>query len=161
MMENDGYYDGNMVAAIQSDTLHLHVHVVAYENGSKYPRKHGKEERGVLRESSLNRLAHNIDRYMESTKDLSCVPTQRFLTPEWIDDGKRDVIGETKQDTSFLDRYLILLQEQEREKAPPGHDLRRPDGYHVRGPGSGAGTGTIETLLCFCLVRGIVNIWDL
>lgn len=120
MMENDGYYDGNMVAAIQSDTLHLHVHVVAYENGSKYSRKHGKEERGVLRESSLNRLAHNIDRYMESTKDLSCVPTQRFLTPEWIDDGKRDVIGETKQDTSFLDRYLILLQEQEREKALRG-----------------------------------------
>ena len=30
------------------------------------------------------------------------------------------MIGETKQDTSFLDRYLILLQEQEREKALRG-----------------------------------------
>ena len=88
MLENDGYYDGNMVAAIQSDTRHLHVHAVVYEDGNRFTRRHGKEERGVLKESSLNRLTHGIDRYMESTRDLSVVPTQRFLTPEWLDDGK-------------------------------------------------------------------------
>lgn len=84
LLENEGYYDGEMVAAIQSDTFHLHVHAVVYEDGSKYTRKHGKEERGVLKESSLNRLSHAMDRYLENTKDLSCVPTQRMLLPESV-----------------------------------------------------------------------------
>lgn len=117
MLENDGYYDGNMVAAIQSDTMHLHVHAVVYEDGNRFTRFHGKEERGLLKESSLNRLAHGIDRYMESTKDLSCVPTQRFLTPEWIDDGKREVTDMGMPVTEGVDRYLLFLQEQEREEA--------------------------------------------
>lgn len=117
MLENDGYYDGNMVAAIQSDTMHLHVHAVIYEDGNRFTRFHGKEERGMLKESSLNRLAHGIDRYMESTKDLSCVPTQRFLTPEWIDDGKRDAVEDLPVDTEYIDQYLMLLEQQEREEA--------------------------------------------
>lgn len=117
MLENDGYYNGNMVAAIQSDTMHLHVHAVVYEDGNRFTRFHGNEERGVLKPSSLNRLAHGIDRYMESTKDLSCVPTQRFLTPEWIDDGKRPVVVTQPVETEFVDRYLMLLQQKEREAA--------------------------------------------
>lgn len=117
MLENDGYYNGNMVAAIQSDTMHLHVHAVIYEDGNRFTRFHGKEERGMLKESSLNRLAHGIDRYMESTKDLSCVPTQRFLTPEWIDDGKRDAITDAPVDMGSIDEYLMLLEQQEREEA--------------------------------------------
>lgn len=117
MLENDGYYNGNMVAAIQSDTMHLHVHAVVYEDGNRFTRFHGREERGVLKPSSLNRLAHGIDRYMESTKDLSCVPTQRFLTPEWIDDGKRPVVVTQPVETEFVDRYLMLLQQKEREAA--------------------------------------------
>ena len=117
MLENDGYYNGNMVAAIQSDTMHLHVHAVIYEDGNRFTRFHGKEERGMLKESSLNRLAHGIDRYVESTKDLSCVPTQRFLTPEWIDDGKRDAVEDLPVDTEYIDQYLMLLEQQEREEA--------------------------------------------
>lgn len=117
MLENDGYYDGNMVAAIQSDTLHLHVHAVVYEDGNTYTRHHGKEERGMLKQSSLNRLAHGIDRYMESTKDLSVVPTQRLLTPEWLDDGKQETIDAATPETNMLDAYFQLLQEQEREAA--------------------------------------------
>lgn len=117
LMENEGYYDGNFVAAIQSDTLHLHVHAVVYEDGCKFTRFHGREERGLLKESSLNRLAHHIDRYMESTKDLRVVPTQRFLLPAHMDMPiiPRPVL--TEIDMSFVDKYLQLLEEQEREEA--------------------------------------------
>lgn len=82
MMENEGYYDGNMVAAIQSDTRHLHVHAVVYEAGNKVTRWHGNEERGMLKESSLARLAHHTKRYLDNTKDRTCIPTQKRLLPE-------------------------------------------------------------------------------
>lgn len=120
LLENEGYYDGEMVAAIQSDTYHLHVHAVVYEDGSKYTRKHGKEERGVLKESSLNRLSHAMDRYLENTKDLSCVPTQRMLLPESIPEQKPEEISMEQVNTAFVDKYLMLLEAQEREQALRG-----------------------------------------
>lgn len=120
LLENEGYYDGNMVAAIQSDTFHLHVHAVLYEDGCKYTRKHGREERGVLKESSLNRLAHGMDRYLESTKDLSCIPTQRLLLPETAKESKEEEIPMEPVNTSFVDKYLMLLEAQEREQALKG-----------------------------------------
>lgn len=120
MLENDGYYNGNMVAAIQSDTLHLHVHAVVYERGTVFLRKHGKEERGMLKESSLNRLTYHLNRYLESTKDLSVVPTQRFLTSKLLSDDVSTEFVPTEQDTAFVDKYLRLLEEQEREQALRG-----------------------------------------
>lgn len=117
LLENEGYYDGEMVAAIQSDTYHLHVHAVVYEDGSKYTRKHGKEERGVLKESSLNRLSHAMDRYLENTKDLSCVPTQRMLLPESVPKRPETVVDASPVQTAYVDKYLMLLEAKEREKA--------------------------------------------
>lgn len=117
LLENEGYYDGEMVAAIQSDTYHLHVHAVVYEDGSKYTRKHGKEERGVLKESSLNRLSHAMDRYLENTKDLSCVPTQRMLLPESVPKGSETAVDASPVQTAYVDKYLMLLEAKEREKA--------------------------------------------
>lgn len=117
LLENEGYYDGEMVAAIQSDTYHLHVHAVVYEDGSKYTRKHGKEERGVLKESSLNRLSHAMDRYLENTKDLSCVPTQRMLLPESVPKRLETAVDASPVQTAYVDKYLMLLEAKEREKA--------------------------------------------
>lgn len=117
LLENEGYYDGEMVAAIQSDTYHLHVHAVVYEDGSKYTRKHGKEERGVLKESSLNRLSHAMDRYLENTKDLSCVPTQRMLLPESVPKPAETTVDASPVQASYVDKYLMLLEAREREKA--------------------------------------------
>ena len=117
LLENEGYYDGEMVAAIQSDTYHLHVHAVVYEDGSKYTRKHGKEERGVLKESSLNRLSHAMDRYLENTKDLSCVPTQRMLLPESVPKRLETTVDASSVQTAYVDKYLMLLEAKEREKA--------------------------------------------
>lgn len=117
LLENEGYYDGEMVAAIQSDTYHLHVHAVVYEDGSKYTRKHGKEERGVLKESSLNRLSHAMDRYLENTKDLSCVPTQRMLLPESVPKPAETAVDASPVQAAYVDKYLMLLEAREREKA--------------------------------------------
>lgn len=122
MLENDGYYNGNMVAAIQSDTLHLHVHAVVYEAGNTFTRFHGRQERGMLKESSLNRLAHHIGRHLESTKDLSVVPTQRFLTPEWLDDGRREAYAPDAGEPAYTNWYLEFLQAQEREQALIGKE---------------------------------------
>lgn len=117
MLENDGYCNGNMVAAIQSDTLHLHVHAVVYEDARKVTRRHGKEERGMLKESSLNRLSHTIDRYMENTRDLTCVPTQRLLTSEWLDDKKREsTVPAVPVETTAIDQYLWILEVQKKEE---------------------------------------------
>lgn len=115
MIENENYYDGQMVAAIQSDTLHLHAHAVVYEDFPKISRKYGKEERGIIRESSLNRLSFHIDNELEATKDLSVVPTQRLLTPEFLESPQRKEIIYPEIETSSLDEFLRLLEEKERE----------------------------------------------
>lgn len=119
MIENEGYYDGNMVAAIQSDTLHLHVHAVVYEDFHKISRKYGHEERGIIRESSLNRLTYHIHRELEDTKDLNVVPTQRLLMPEVEDDKYHYEVPDydySMDDLRFMNEYLRILEEKEREE---------------------------------------------
>ena len=117
MIEQEGYYDGNMVASIQSDTLHLHVHAVIYENGETIGRMRGEEERGVLRQSSLNRLIYHIDQTLAETKVMDIVPTHRLLTPEYLPQATMYTSPNiTEADVSFVNRYLQLLQEQERER---------------------------------------------
>jgi hypothetical protein len=81
MVDLEGYRDPQMVAAIQHDTLHLHVHVVVYENYPELSRMKGKEERGVIKPSSFNQLTHDIDRHLTLTKG-SNVPNERKLVPE-------------------------------------------------------------------------------
>lgn len=81
MVDLEGYRDPQMVAAIQHDTLHLHVHVVVYENYPELSRMKGKEERGVIKPSSFNQLTHDIDRHLTLTKG-STVPNERKLVPE-------------------------------------------------------------------------------
>lgn len=118
MIENEGYHDGRMVAAIQSDTLHLHAHAVVYENFPEVGRKYGKEERGIIRESSMQRLSFDIDRALEDTKDLAVVPTQRLLTPEKLDRPEVRVSAiEEFEEPEFVNHYLRILEEKEREKA--------------------------------------------
>jgi len=116
MIENEDYYNGNMVAAIQSDTLHLHVHAVVYEDFHKISRKRGKEERGILRQSSLNRLVYHIDRQLEDTKDLSVVPTQRLLTPETLDERRYEHVEMEEPNLEYVNHYLRLIEEKQREE---------------------------------------------
>lgn len=117
MIENEGYYDGNMVAAIQSDTLHLHVHAVVYENHEQIARKYGREERGVIRQSSLNRLLHRMDEDLKQTQAQGLVVTQRHLSPQELPDVNHYEMDVQDEDVAFVNRYLEILQEQEREEA--------------------------------------------
>lgn len=110
LLDNDKYVDGKMIAAIQHDTTHLHVHAVLYEDGDEIGRKHGKEERGVIKESSLNQLAHNIDRELTRTQPiLAPTPSQLEVTNVKKDATPR-LREQDAQSMPYIDTYLELLQ---------------------------------------------------
>lgn len=117
LVDYEGYRDGRMVAAIQHDTLHLHVHAVVYENHPKLSRKHGYEERGVIKQSSFNQLAFEIDRRLSLTK-LQTVPTQKRLIPEHKESHTQIAISEiTIPDMSPLNIYVQALNKKNRDLA--------------------------------------------
>ena len=110
LLDNDKYVDGKMIAAIQHDTTHLHVHAVLYEDGDEIGRKHGKEERGVIKESSLNQLAHNIDRELTRTQPiLAPTPSQLEVTHVKKDETPR-LREQEIPSMPHVDTYLELLQ---------------------------------------------------
>lgn len=112
MCENEKYCNPQMAAAIQSDTMHLHVHAVVWEDGARYSRRRGKEEKGVIKGSSLNRCSSQIKRSLESTKDLSCVPTQQFLTPYYLGEQEEPFFV---REPEFVNEYQRLLEEMTKE----------------------------------------------
>lgn len=114
LVDNEGYHDGRAVAAIQHDTLHLHVHAVVYENHPKLARKRGYEEKGVIKESSFNQLAYDIDRNLRLTKS-SITPTEKKLIGE-----KKNIARKTYDmpvDTPYVDIFLKLIEQKQREDA--------------------------------------------
>lgn len=113
MCEHEKYCDPQMAAAIQSDTMHLHVHAVVWEDGMNYSRKRGKEEKGVIKGSSLNKCSSQIKRSLESTKDLSCVPVQQYLTPYWLGDQEEPIFV---QEPEFVNEYQRILEEMMKEQ---------------------------------------------
>lgn len=112
MCEHEKYCNPQMAAAIQSDTMHLHVHAVVWEDGINYSRRRGREEKGVIRGSSLGRCSSQIKRSLESTKDLSCVPTQVYLTPYWLGEKEEPFFV---QEPEFVNEYQRILDEMARE----------------------------------------------
>ena len=111
LLDNDTYTDGKMIAAIQHDTTHLHVHAVLYEDGDEIGRKHGREERGVIKESSLNQLAHNIDRELTRTQPiLAPTPSQLEVTHAKKDDSAPRLRAQDAPSIPYIDTYLELLQ---------------------------------------------------
>lgn len=128
MCEHEKYCNPQMAAAIQSDTMHLHVHAVVWEDGMDYSRRRGREEKGVLKGGSLARCSSQMKRSLESTRDLSCIPTEQFLTPYWLGEEVEPVFV---QEPGFLDRYRQLLEEMEEEartlqEAQAARDMVQP-----------------------------------
>lgn len=113
MCEHEKYSCPQMAAAIQSDTMHLHVHAVVWEDGMSYSRKRGREEKGVIKGSSLARCSSQIKRSLESTKDLSCIPIQQYLTPYWLTEDSEPVFV---QEPAFLEEYRRIMEEIEKER---------------------------------------------
>lgn len=108
MCEHEKYASPQMAAAIQSDTMHLHVHAVVWEDGINYSRRRGKEEKGVIKGSSLNRCSTQIKRSLESTKDLSCIPIQLYLTPYYLGEEEEPFYV---QEPEFIQEYQRILEE--------------------------------------------------
>lgn len=112
MVDMEGYRDPQMIAAIQHDTLHLHAHVVVYENYPEIARKRGKEEKGVIKPSSFNQLTYDIDRVLTNTR-TAVIPNEKKLTPQ-KESARVDTIGDIpkyKLDLWFT-RLNMLLEEQ-------------------------------------------------
>lgn len=109
LIENEGYRDGKLIAAIQHDTLHLHVHAVVYENHPKIARKRGSEEKGVIKPTSFNILSNEIDRHLKLTKPTKSI-TRRSLTPKRLKPkSDKKVQDNTPVLTSHVDRFLDYL----------------------------------------------------
>lgn len=113
LIDAENYRDGRMVAAIQHDTLHLHVHAVVYENHPKLARKRGAEEKGVIKESSFNQLSYDIDRYLTLTRTPS-IPSQRTLLPHVK--KERVATVESVPAMDFVNQYLQILKQQEESR---------------------------------------------
>ncbi len=124
MCEHEKYCNPQMAAAIQSDTMHLHVHAVVWEDGMDYSRRRGREEKGIIKGSSLNKCSSQIKRSLESTKDLSCVPVQQYLTPYWLEDQDEPVFV---QEPDFLEEYKRMLEEMEKnQQAQENQPVQEP-----------------------------------
>lgn len=78
LADAENYRDPQMVACIQHDTLHLHVHIVLYENYPDVSRMRGKEERGVIKPSSFNQFTYEVDRKLTMTKSQA-IPNAKKL----------------------------------------------------------------------------------
>lgn len=113
MCEHEKYASPQMAAAIQSDTMHLHVHAVVWEDGINYSRRRGKEEKGVIKGSSLSRCSSQIKRSLESTKDLSCIPIQMYLTPYYLGEEEEPLFI---QEPEFVNEYQRILEEMVKEQ---------------------------------------------
>lgn len=117
LLDNEGYRDGRAIACIQRDTRHLHAHVVVYEDAKKISRKRGREEKGVIKESSFNELAHNIDRSLSLTKAPGLVPIQKALEPEKETQQESKPVEKSAPQPTHINDFLRILQEKEREEA--------------------------------------------
>lgn len=92
LIDHEGYRDAKMIAALQDDTTHLHAHVVIYES-SELARKRGKEERGVIKDSSFSKLSDGIHLVLDKHKKLTVTPqklsiqrSERELSFDHVDD---------------------------------------------------------------------------
>lgn len=126
LIDNEGYRDGHAVGCIQWDTYHLHVHAVVYEDANKIARKRGKEEKGVIKQSSLNQMAHDVDRHLTLTKSKGRIPNEKSLTPK-----KSNTHVQTKKpiiqakEPVYVNEYLRIIQEQQRKQALLKHNLNK------------------------------------
>lgn len=126
MVDLENYRDPQMVAAIQHDTLHLHVHVVVYENYPELSRLRGKEEKGVIKESSFNHLTDAIDRNLTLTK-RSVVPSEQKLTPkvECTSIPKQNEVPAV--DVSQWMRFIEIFKEMEERKEREHEQTQRKE----------------------------------
>ena len=115
LVDLENYRDPQMVAAIQHDTLHLHAHVVVFENYPELARMRGKEERGMIKESSFNHLTDSIDRHLTLTKRAT-IPNEKKLTPAKPTTYERPEVDLPTLDTTLWLQYMNIFREMEERR---------------------------------------------
>lgn len=112
LVDMEGYRDAQMVAAIQYDTTHLHAHVVVYEDYPKLARMRGKEEKGVIKESSFHQMAYDIDRSLTNSNKISV--NENKLIPKRKDKKEKNQIEIKNIDENFnmWETYAQLIYER-------------------------------------------------
>ena len=118
MIDEEGYREGKMIACIQSDTRHLHVHAVVYEDADEIARKRGKEEKGVIKQSSFNSLTHDVDRHLTLTKTAHRVPNARSLKQlNEQEEVRSEKPEQAVLEPTYINEYLRILEERKRKEA--------------------------------------------
>lgn len=120
LADAEGYRDPQMVACIQHDTLHLHVHIVLYENYPDVSRMRGKEERGVIKPSSFNQFTYEVDRKLTMTKSqaipnakkLGVAPTVKEIDTTHIKDAHPLALP-SNQWIQYVQLFQQLMAQQE------------------------------------------------
>lgn len=119
LIDVEGYRDGKAIACIQRDTRHLHVHAVVYEDARKISRLRGKEEKGVIKKSSFNLMAHDINRHLELTKMPGLIPNAKNLLPKPLKTSEPSQPTPDEpimEEPIYVNEYLRILQQQKQEK---------------------------------------------
>ena len=114
LIDAEGYRDAQMVAAIQYDTTHLHVHAVLYEDYPKLARMRGKEEKGVIKESSFHQMAYDMERSLERTRGV-CVSDKKLL-PKRSEKVEVEPVQINEQTTEMWSQYIALLYQRMKER---------------------------------------------
>ena len=114
LIDAEGYRDAQMVAAIQYDTTHLHVHAVLYEDYPKLARMRGKEEKGVIKESSFHQMAYDMERSLERTRGV-CVSEKKLL-PKRSEKIEEESISINEQTSEMWNQYVALLYQRMKER---------------------------------------------
>ena len=118
MIDHEGYRDAKMVGCIQHDTLHLHAHIVVYEDADKPGRLKGGQERGMIQPSSMAELTHEVDRQLTLTR-ASRTPCEKTLAPK--KEAKKDEevsnLPQVTYDRTWENFLEVLRIRQEHEDA--------------------------------------------
>ena len=123
--ERDGYSNPKMIGTIQHDTHHIHAHVVLYEDTEKkVGRKHGKEERGMIKQKSFHHGTQEMERVLTKNKKIRVTRDKMLLENTSSNTKSKPVEMESKVEVSNFDImqeylnliYLQKIKEQELRK---------------------------------------------
>lgn len=117
LIDREGYRDAKAIACIQRDTRHLHVHAVIYEDAPKIGRMHGKEERGMIKASSLNQLTFDINRGLENSFGGKVIPTEKSLVPDDVEDRPEPIELPEVPEPVYVNHYLDLIRQMKKRRA--------------------------------------------
>lgn len=112
LIDASGYRDGKMIGCLQHDTLHLHAHLVIYEDHDKLARMRGRQEKGMITPTAMAEMTHEVDRSLSLTKGASacCEKTLLVKQSKSVETPRVEVVS---YDWHYFLSLLQLYQDQQ------------------------------------------------